>query len=101
MMDKLKGWLIDVAIKKFGPSAIRGAILGLGGFLAAKSGLLSSFGIVYDQATHILTINLDAISLLAVAGLPAVGAGVIKVLNHQADEAVKTVTNAGQSAANQ
>ena len=56
MMEKLKGWLINVAIKKFGPSAVRGAILGLGGFLAAKEGLLSTFGIVYDKASHILTV---------------------------------------------
>lgn len=84
-MDKLKGWLINVAIKKFGPSAVRGAILGLGGWLAAKEGLLSAFGIVYDKTSHILTINLDSLSMLAVAGLPALGAGVIKVLNHHAD----------------
>lgn len=93
MMEKLKGWLINVAIKKFGPSAVRGAILGLGGFLAAKEGLLSTFGIVYDKASHILTVNLDALSLIAVAGLPALGAGVIKVLNHHTDEAVKAVVN--------
>lgn len=60
--------------------------MGLGGWLAAKEGLLSTFGIVYDKASHILTINLDTLSLLAVAGLPALGAGVIKVLNHHADE---------------
>lgn len=90
-MDKLKGWLINVAIKKFGPSAIRGAILGLGGWLAAKEGLLSTFGIIYDKATHILTINLDTLSVIGVAALPAIGAGVIKVLNHEGGEAVKKV----------
>lgn len=86
MMDKLKGWLINVAIKKFGPSAVRGAILGLGGWVAAKEGLLAPLGIIYDAATHILTINLDTLSIWAVAGLPAIGAGIIKVLNHHADE---------------
>ena len=90
-MGKLKEWLINVAIKKFGPSAIRGAILGLGSFLAAKEGLLSTFGIVYDKTSHILTVNLDTLSLLGVAALPAVGAGVIIVLNHHADEAVAAV----------
>ena len=90
-MDKLKGWLINVAIKKFGPSAVRGAILGLGGWVAAKEGLLAPLGIIYDAATHILTINLDTLSIWAVAGLPALGAGVIKVLNHEGNVVVKKV----------
>lgn len=86
MMDKLKGYLINVAIKKFGPSAVRGAILGLGTWLATKEGFLTALGILYDKTTHIVTINLDTLSIWAIAGLPAIGAGVIKVLNHHADE---------------
>lgn len=90
-MDKLKGWLVDVLLKKFGPSAIRGAILGLGGFLAAKEGVLSAFGIVYDKTSHILAINLDTLSLLGVAAIPALGAGLIKIINHEGNAIVKTV----------
>jgi len=84
----MKGWIIDVLVKKFGPSAIRGAILGFGAWLATREGLLSAVGIIYDKATHIVTINLDTLSIWAIAGLPAIGAGVIKVLNHHADEVV-------------
>lgn len=90
-MDKLKGWLINVVIKKFGPSAVRGAILGLTGFLAARHELLAPLGIVYTQTTNILTIDFNIMSIWAVAALPAIGAGIIKILNHQSNEAVKSM----------
>lgn len=83
-MESLKNWLIEVVVKKMGPSAIRGAILGLAGFLAAKEGALGAFGIVYDTSAHIITISLDKLNLALVALLPAAGAAVIKLLNHQA-----------------
>lgn len=89
----LKTWIIDVLIKKFGPSFIRGAILGLAGFIAAKEGLLAHFGVVYDAASHIVTVNLDTLNIGLVALIPAIGGGVIKVLNHHADTAVKTLAN--------
>lgn len=82
---------MDVAIKKFGPSAIRGAILGLCGLLAARSEILAPMGIIYDQATRVLTVHFDQVSLWAMLLLPAVGAGAIKVLNHHSKEVVKTI----------
>lgn len=85
----MKGWLLEVLIKKFGPSAIRGGILGLSGLLVAKHELLSPLGIIYDTATNILTINFDHLSMWAMAILPALGAGLIKILNHHVDEAAK------------
>lgn len=90
-MNGFKNWVVQILIKKFGPSAVRGAILGLVGWVAAKEGLLTPLGIIYDTATHILTINLDTLSIWAVAGLPALGAGVIKVLNHEGNVVVKKV----------
>ena len=90
-MNGLKTWVIDVLIKKFGPSAVRGAVLGIASWLVAKHEMLAPLGIVYDAATHILTVNLDTLSVWGVAAIPAIGAGVIKVLNHHTDEAVKAV----------
>lgn len=88
-MGTIKEWFIEVAVKKMGPSAIRGAILGLAGWLVTKEGLLTPLGILYDQATHIITINLDMVSLWAIAGLPAIGGAVIKMLNHQGNVVVE------------
>jgi len=88
-MDKLREWLLEVVVKKGGPSLIRGAILGIFAWLLAKQGALASFGIVADQATHTVTVHLDQLNMALVAGLPAVLAAVIKIFNHQASEIIK------------
>lgn len=89
----MKDWLIDVLLKKFGPSALRGAVLAVGTFLVAKHDLLAPLGIVYDQATHILTVNFDTFSMWGSILIVSSGAGLIKVLNHHADEATKAVVS--------
>ena len=86
-MDAVKTWFIEVGLKQMGPSAIRGGILGVVGFLAAKNGLLEPFGI--HTANGITTIEWAKVSLMAIAGFPAVTASVVKMLNHHADQAVK------------
>ena len=88
----MKNWLLEVGLKTFGPSAVRGAVLGIGGFLAAKSGALEPFGVLYDTATHIVTIHLDKLNLAFVALLPALGAGLIKVTQKQTTDIVKPKT---------
>jgi hypothetical protein len=87
-MDSLKSWLFEVGVKKMGPSAIRGAILGIFGWILAKQGALATFGIIADQATHTITIHLDQLNMVLIAGLPAVLAAAIKMFNHQANEVV-------------
>lgn len=90
-MDSLKEWLIEVAVKKMAPSAIRGAILGIFSWVLAKQGALAAFGIVADQASHTITIHLDQLSMFLIAGLPAALAAGIKMVNHHADEVVLPV----------
>ena len=90
-MESAKGWLLDVLIKKAGPSAIRGALLGLGGWIAAKSGILGTFGVAYDSAHQIITLDLNTLNIALVALLPAVGAAAIKILNHHADTATTAI----------
>ena len=81
-MDKLKEWLLEVAVKKMGPSAVRAGILGLLGWVLAKQDALQAFGIVADKAAQTITIHLDQLNLAVVAGLPAILGAVIKLLNH-------------------
>ena len=58
-MSNIKTWFVEVAIKKLGPSLIKGA-MGAGlAYLAAKQGLLVQFGVVYDAAAQTLTLHLD------------------------------------------
>lgn len=90
-MDKIKLWLIGVAAKKMGPSAIRAIILALTTWMIAHDGLLNSFGVVYDQTLHTITIYLDKVNMALVLGLPAVIAALIKMFDHHAVETVKSL----------
>lgn len=88
----MKNWLIEIALKKMGPSAIRAGILAVAGFIAAKAELFSQLGIVYDAATRIITINLDQLNAgaaLLLIGTAGAGGALIKLLNHQSTVAVK------------
>jgi hypothetical protein len=86
-MQGLKDWLIDVALKQMGPSALRGAILGAMGWLAAHNGWLDPFGV--HTANGVTTIEWAKVSMAAIAGLPAVGAAVIKALNYHGTQFIK------------
>lgn len=87
-MGALKDWLVEVGVKKMGPSAIRGAILGLSGWLIAKQGLLATYGVVSDAAAHTTVIYWDKLNVALVALLPAMLAAAIKLANHQASQAI-------------
>ena len=95
-MDTLKAWLVQIGIKRLGPSAIRGAILGLSGWLMAKGGMLESFGIISDAAAHTTTIYWDKMNDGLILLLPAIMAAVIKLMNHHV---VATVTHTSQTGA--
>lgn len=83
----MKDWLIEVVVQKGGPSAIRGAVLGLIGWLAVKENIIP--GVHTDTATHITTIAWDQVSAWAIAGLPAITAAVIKMFQHQTQTIIK------------
>lgn len=68
-----------------GPSAIRGAILGISGWLIAKDGLLSQYGVISDSVAHTTTIYWDKLDMALVLAVPAVLAAVIKMVNHHGD----------------
>lgn len=95
-MDSFKTWLIEIGIKTAGPSAIRGAILGISAWLLAKENVLSAYGIVSDAALHTTTIYWDKVSVALVLGLPAAIAAIIKVGNKHANTAIKSVATPPQ-----
>lgn len=88
----MKDWLIEAGLKTFGPSAIRGAVLGISGWLLVRSDMLDKFGIVSDAAQHITTIHWDKLSMAAIAALPAILAGAIKLMQYHGTQAVQAVT---------
>lgn len=87
-MGSFKEWLLEVAVKKMGPSAVRGAILGVSGWLIAKQGLLSAYGVLSDSTAHTTTIYWDKLNMALVLALPAGLGAVIKMLNHQGNEII-------------
>jgi hypothetical protein len=84
----MKNWLIQLAIKELGPSAIRAAILGILGWLITKSSILSAWGVVSDVSTHTTVIYWDKVSSALIVGLPIILAVVIKFLHRGTADAV-------------
>lgn len=84
----MKAWLIEVALKKMGPSAIRGAILGAFGWLLTRQDMLAPFGIMSDATAHTTIIDWDKLNAAVIVALPALIAAVIKMVNHHADQIV-------------
>lgn len=94
-MRALKEWVLEIGIKKLGPSAIRGAILGLSGWLVTKQNLLAAFGVISDAAAHTTTIHWDQFSTALIVGLPAITAAAVKLLNHHAVATIKGEPQSG------
>jgi hypothetical protein len=88
MLANAKLWVVDVLIKKLGPSALRGALLALTTFLIAHANILGSYGVIYDAATGTITLNLGKLSMALILGLPALIAAILKLTSHSASEVV-------------
>lgn len=94
-MESIKIWLVQVGIKKLGPSAIRAAIAGLVALLVAHANMLKDFGIVYDDALKTVTLHLNELSVwLSVTGLGLVTA-FLRAGQHQVEAIVKGTPKSG------
>lgn len=104
-MDALKTWLIEVALKKIGPTATAAGISALFGLLAAHQGLLEAWGITFGTwplqwaagsvpSGHVILIELDTISTGLLALLAAGAASIFAASQHHV---VAAVTGAPQS----
>lgn len=78
----MKEYLFDVGLKTLAPSAIRGAVLGVAGWLMAKNNLLTPFGIT--TMNHVTTIDWNQVSIASIAAVPGLMAAIIKLANHHA-----------------
>lgn len=88
MLEKLKVWFLQVAVKQLGPSAIRAAVLGAASWFIARQGILAGYGIVSDAAARTTTVYWDKVSDALIVGLPAIIAIVIKLTQHTTVAAV-------------
>lgn len=91
-MDKIKSWLLEVALKKMAPSAVR-AILAVGlGFIAAHSGILEKIGVVYDKAANDLILHLTTTTEFLVALGVGSATALLSAGQHHVEEAIKPPT---------
>ena len=93
-MDSLKNWFVEVGIKKFGPSAIRGGIGIVSAYMLAHAGAFEKLGIFYDQAAQTITVHLSALQDGLDVALLASIAGLIKVLNYHGGQVVDALKSA-------
>jgi hypothetical protein len=80
-MNAFQTWLTEVVISKGGPSAIRGAIVGISGWLILKSSILANYGVVSDATAHTTTISWDKLNAALILLLPGILAAITKILS--------------------
>lgn len=104
-MDKLKTWLVEVAIRKIGPSAMASLIASGVALAAAHQGLLESWGITVgmwplvwpagqEPSGQVILVELGTVSSMALAGLGALVVSLVMAGQHHA---TAVVTGAPQS----
>lgn len=82
MMDKIKWYIMNVAMNKYLPMAGMAAVTALGTFFAAHTGALEQYGITYGTwplvwttgnvpSGPVLLVELDTLSASAIAGIVA------------------------------
>ena len=82
-MEAIKLWIINVGIKKLGPSFIRAALAWVIALVAAHQGILATFGIIYDKAANTLTLHLGTLEgWLLGAGLGVITAALAAAQHH-------------------
>lgn len=79
----MKDWLIEVGLKKLGPSAIRATLAALTGVILAHSNSLSALGIGYDNTTDTIVWHLTtARAWMGTVGLGLLASGFMAVQHH-------------------
>lgn len=92
-MQALKIWLVQVGIKKLGPSLIRAALAWIVALFAAHAGMLATFGIVYDKVANTLTLHIGTLeSWLLGVGLGLITASLAAAQHHTGEAIKKAVT---------
>lgn len=100
MLEKLKIYFIEVILKKYGPSFIKGAVAWLFLYLGAHQGVLNSHGITWDPSGHTLDIDFDILAgnvWTSVLALMAGSGGLMAALTALQHHSVAAATGEPQS----
>ena len=93
MLEKIKWYVVEIGIKKYGPVGVMAGMAALGTFLAAHAGMLEQWGVTYGTwPLHITTppsgqvilIELDTTSQAVIALVASLAAMAIRAGQHHA-----------------
>jgi hypothetical protein len=97
-MDSLKEWIIEVGIKKMGPSLVKGAVAALVGIMMAHQGFLDALGISYDKPGNTIDINLTTFSVWVVTMMTGGLTALFTAIQHHTQAAITGQPQSGDPA---
>lgn len=97
-MDSIKLWFINIGLKQMGPSLIRAAVAFVVATVAAHTGALAHFGVIYDKASNTLTLHINALQDWMLGGGLGLIAAFLTAAQHHT---MATITGAPQDGTHQ
>lgn len=88
-MDSFKTYLIEVVLKKFVPSAVKGVLAWGVGYMVAHAEMLQQMGVVYVPTTRDIVVHLEVFSPWAGAAIVGVLMGLFTLLQHHSTAKIK------------
>jgi hypothetical protein len=93
MLEKIKDYFLEVAMKKYAPMAAMGAVAALGTFMLAHAGMLEQYGITYgtwpftwptgqQPSGPCILIELDTLSTAAITAVVALVTMLMRATEH-------------------
>jgi hypothetical protein len=93
MIEKLKDYVLTIAVQKYLPTAMMAGMAALGTYLAAHSGVLEQYGVTYgiwplhwaagqDPSGPCILVELDTLSTAAITAIVGLVAIVIRASQH-------------------
>jgi len=100
MAEKLKIYLIEVVIKKYGPSFIKGAIGAICTYILAHAGITDAIGLSYDPSDNTITLEISKFTAWAIAGGSGLLMAILTALQHHTEAAVTGAPQSGDKRVN-
>lgn len=107
MLEKVKWYIVNVALTKYAPMGAMAALAAFGAFMAAHAGMLEQWGITYGTwplnwpvppTGAVVVIELDTLSKAAIAGLVGLAAILARATEHHVATAIVPPVEGGQRA---
>lgn len=95
MLTTVKTWLLEVALKKLVPSLLRGALAAMAAFLMAHANVLAHFGVSYDSAKEVLSVDFGTLKVILGSLMVGGIASALRLVQHHTEATVKGEPQAG------